>query len=143
MAHIIAPQTVPEPNGIYEFRKEIYIEKKEDCSINIFAQSRYILYINCGYICEGPCRSARNVRFFDAVKTDAFLCGKNKITIKVMHVSTPLQFSTVFKSMTPTVLCEFFSESHVFGSDETWECYFLKNYKLQNTLFTAPYDQIK
>lgn len=28
MAHIIAPQTVPEPNGIYEFRKEIYIEKK-------------------------------------------------------------------------------------------------------------------
>ncbi len=36
----------------------------------------------------------------------------------------------------------FFSESHAFGSDETWECYFLKNYKLQNTLFTAPYEEI-
>ena len=78
MAHIIAPQTVPEPNGICEFRKEIYIEKKEDWSINIFAQSRYILYINGGYICEGPCRSAQNVRFFDTVKPMHFCVEKTK-----------------------------------------------------------------
>ena len=116
--------TVSEDNaksGIYEFSKEVDIAKKAVFKISLFASERYILYINGKYICEGPCRGKKEVRYFDTVET-VLDRGLNTVRLEVMHITEKQRFSTVFKTQKPIVIFEAVSENEIIQSDGTWKC---------------------
>ncbi len=125
MAYYISPKCDFCISGIYEFEKNVTFNKETTLDINIFAVSRYILYINDEYICEGPCRSGEDVRYYDNVNVK-FNAGENKIKVKVMHLTDKKYFATVFKELKPVLL---FEGENIF-SDESWKISFIKNHKL-------------
>lgn len=126
MAYYISPKGVVPDMGFYEFEKVVSVSDSADFTINIFASSRYILYINDSYICEGPCRGDGETRYFDSVKT-ALNTGESRILVKVLHQRK--NFTSVFKTEKPILLFEAKSEKEKFHSDKSWECYLLENHK--------------
>ena len=115
--------------GVYEYTKTVTLEKDDSFTICAFAAGRYKLFINEKYICEGPCRSAQDVRFFDKVTVNLHK-GENKIRAVVFHVVETTAFTTGFIFSKPEFLFEARSESAVFGTDESWKCEFIKNHLL-------------
>lgn len=58
----------------------------EKALLRITASSKYELYINGNYICQGPARSAPHHQSYDILKIASFLKkGKNTIAIRVHH----------------------------------------------------------
>ena len=119
-------------SGIYEFTKDVDVE--QDCIVRIhaFAVMRYLLYINGQYVCEGPCRSAANIRYYDELDTVQLRAGKNEIKLVVMHLVQQRRFSTVFKAPKPIVLFEAVGEHVNVVTDTSWKCRFVKGYKLHH-----------
>lgn len=133
-------------SGIYNFSKNVNIEKCEKYIINIFTTGRYILKINGKYICEGPCKSHAHIRYYDCIETDAFVKGKNTIDIIVMHLFNTNRFPTVYHTPKPEVIFEAKSESNRIVSDTTWKCSYDERYTLlmddDCVFFTPPTEQV-
>lgn len=143
MAHYIIPSKISADSGFYEFIKDIDVVTSGSFKINIFASLRYILYINGKYICEGPCRGDREVRYFDAVYEE-LNTGRNTITVKVLHQKE--KFMTVYKTDKPMLIMDLTSNTEHFETDKTWKCCFLKHHKpiYSDSLsaFMAPCEEI-
>jgi len=139
--YYIFPEKSPSYDGMYLFEKQINAKKQEVAKINIFASTRYILYINGEYICEGPCRGHEKTRYYDSVEVE-LKEGINDICVKVMHLG--IAFTTVFKTPMPMVAFEAVTEDEVFISDETWKCKYLSGYKFYNPAFytICPYEKV-
>ena len=145
MAFFIRPQTELTdrgacPSGVYEYTKTINIKESANFDISIFAAGQYKLFINGKYICEGPCRNAKAVRYFD--RTKAELCaGENKILIIVVHVMEEQGFTTGHIYLKPELVFEAKSEKECFFTDESWKCDFIKNHKLRiNDTYVFPFE---
>ena len=93
MAEFITVNGEFAPSGMYEFSKDIYIEKDCQVSICAFAVMRYILYISGEYVCEGPCKSSENIRYYDEVKEVRLQKGRNEIKMVVIHLLQQGKFS--------------------------------------------------
>lgn len=75
-------------NQYVYFRKEIQVESLEqvDAEINLYAFSRYALYINDEYVNFGPVRSYPKHPYYDTFDLSSYLRkGKNVIAVKVMN----------------------------------------------------------
>jgi len=117
--HYIYPENILSYNGMYLFEKKIHTVNELPVHINIFASSRYILYINGEYVCEGPCRGHAKVKYYDSV--DARLKkGDNDICVKVLHL--PVGFTTVFSTPFPLLAFRADCEEESFVSDASWSC---------------------
>lgn len=128
MTYYIKPTHVPRVDGVYAFEKTICLENAVELELCIFAASRYILYVNGEYVCEGPCRSHEKVRYFDRVR-HVFSKGQNKIYVKVLHTCT--YFTSVYNTPTPQLAIEGRSGNAVILSTEkSWTCRFLGAYRL-------------
>ena len=127
MTYYIMPGFAPSKNGMYMFTKEAEIENDCRGTLNIFASSRYILYKNGRYVCEGPCRSHEKVRYYDSVECD-FKKGTNLIEVKVMH--TMDYFTTVYKTVVPMLVMEATAGDNTIITDESWSCRHLGEYEL-------------
>lgn len=141
MAHYITPKEFAKDLAFYEFSKTTDVAFDGDFTLHIFASSRYILYINGKYICEGPCRGDSETRYFDEVT--AFLSkGENQITLKVLHQTD--KFMTVFKTLKPCVLFEAVSENQTIKSDKSWHCFLIENHKpiYNHSSFLPPCEEI-
>lgn len=58
----------------------------KEALLRITASSKYELYINGNYICQGPARSAPHHQSYDILKVASFLRkGKNTIAVRVHH----------------------------------------------------------
>ena len=130
MAKFIMPTVNDRESGIYEFRKKVVIRKSESITIRIFAATVYILYINGEYICEGPCKSAENVRYFDTVANNYLKAGTNEIVVKVMHLTNKKRLSSFIKTNKPVLLFDAQGENVHIMSDKTWECFFAEGHRL-------------
>lgn len=133
------------PDGMYEFIKEIELSSDEIFTINIFASTRYTLYINDEYVCEGPCRSSEDIRYYDTVTTDKLRCGKNIIRVLVMHTTHNMSCASVFKAAKPILIMEARSNSTVISTDDSWKCLFKKEHKLiahPYMLFVPPFENV-
>ena len=141
MIYYINPESIPSANGIYKFKKEAEI--KNDCkgTINIFASTRYILYINDKYVCEGPCTSPAQLRYYDSVEYD-FKKGICNIEIKVMHTTTSL--STVCKTPLPEIVFEAIAGDETIVSDDSWKCFYMSSYNLVRFAMRSlpPFEQV-
>lgn len=139
MAYYISPEGQFSPDGIYTFEKQIHFSDVSSVQMKIFTTGRYILLINGEYICEGPCRSSENIRYYDTVTTDRFTNGLNTITVKIMHITKKQHFSTIFKSLRPVLLFEAHSDNFHLEADSDWECSYHKGHKLIYHNFLPPF----
>ena len=126
MNYYIRPEYAPVLNGLYLFEKNVNLQNDGKAQINIFAASRYILYINDTYVCEGPCRGPEQVRYYDNVEFD-LKKGENHIVVKVLHVTD--FFASVDNTPTPMLVFEATVGEEVISSDKTWSCKYLKGYE--------------
>ena len=129
MAKFIAPVENTDSCGMYEFIKNVYIKRGEKVRIRIFASSLYTLYINGEYICEGPCKSAEHIRYYDEISTMAFEDGLNEIRVEVMHLTDSRSLSAIFKTPKPILLFEAVSDGVYIISDSSWKCIINKRYE--------------
>ncbi len=132
------------PIGIYEFSKTVKLEKKESYKINIYTTGIYVLKINGRYVCEGPCKGSEDIRYFDAVTTDAFVKGDNEIKIVVMHIPENSMFTTMYKTLIPEFIFEAVSENNVITSDDDWKCVKDNSFSLRDVRWhsTVPYEDV-
>lgn len=131
------------PDGMYEFVKNVSLNKNEQYTINIYTSGRYILTINGKYVCEGPCKSHEHTRYYDTVVTNELKEGDNEIKISVMHIPSPKIFTAVYKTLKPELVFEAVSESNEIISDLGW--IFRRNdkikYNIDNyTRFIPPFE---
>lgn len=146
----ISPTSTCAEMGIYEFHKEFNLEKGGEGTVKIFAATRYILYINGEYVCEGPCRSGSDIRYFDEVTTDVFTKGKNTVCVRVMHVSDYRKFTSAMISDYPMLIFSGDVGGQIIESDVDWSCDYINSIKLvdPNTLmphiapFIPPYEEV-
>ncbi len=128
MTYFIRPEYAPKTDGVYVFEKTVELSAALDAELCVFAASRYILYINGVYICEGPCRSHEKVRYFDRVSAH-LKKGQNRISVKVMHTTS--FFTTVYDTPTPLLALEVgCGKQTVISTDATWNCRYLVGHAL-------------
>ena len=128
MTFYIRPEYAPSTDGIYVFEKTLSLPYESDVELCIFAASRYILYLNGNYICEGPCRSHEKVRYFDRIRTK-LVKGENHFFVKVMHTAS--YFTTVYNTPTPLLALEGVADGRtVVSTDGSWCCRFLDGHAL-------------
>ncbi|MBQ7901038.1 MAG: hypothetical protein IJ365_03610 [Clostridia bacterium] len=130
LTKFISPTSLGAEMGIYEFTKEIELERGGCGNIKIFASTRYILYINGKYVCEGPCRSSSDIRYFDEIESDLFVPGKNTVCVRVMHVSDNNLFTSAMKSNYPMLIFKANIGGQVVETDATWCCEYISSIKL-------------
>ncbi len=118
----VEAQCLSEDGGIYEFQKKFFSGKDSVIHIKIYAQQRYLLYVNGTFVSEGPCRSAESVRYIDRISVN-IPEGENEILVKVLHIRESGRFTTVFKSEYPGFYLEAVSEEGIkIESDLSWSC---------------------
>lgn len=148
---LITTRCMNDDGGIYYFTKKFKAAADARMKIKIFAQTRYILYINHKFIAEGPCRSAEHIRYFDEIRCkDVLQDGENIICVKVLHMRKKNEFTTVYKSETPLLYLESEIEKENSAerlcADSTWDCVFDRAHKLiyDDKYFktTAPNEEI-
>lgn len=132
MTKFISPTSLGAEMGIYEFSKDVEIGCGGIGNIKIFASTRYTLYINGQYVCEGPCRSASDIRYFDEVKSDLFVAGTNTICVRVMHLTDNTLFASTMKSTYPILIFKADIDGHIIESDKDWLCHYIPSIKLVN-----------
>lgn len=116
MSKWIEPAQKPDGNGMYIFRKTF--DLKGDFSLRLSASTRYKLYINNQYVCEGPCQGTRFEHFYETTTFKS--CDKTEIRVEVMHIVKP-HFTPTFTSEKPMLWAEIFNgDNLVGGTDASW-----------------------
>jgi alpha-L-rhamnosidase len=79
--------TTPTKQSYVVFRKEFNFEKEiKDSELRIFADSRYIIWINGRYVERGPSRFDRQNPEYDIIEISQYpISGENTIAILVHH----------------------------------------------------------
>ena len=76
-------------NTLYYFRKTYTVNEITESKINIFADSRYKLYINGKLAAIGPLRASSEVKFFDTVDITKYLKkGENVFEVAVLQLAS-------------------------------------------------------
>ena len=148
-ALFIAPEKVTVERGMFEFSKEISVQAECKAVIRIFASARYTLYVNGKYICEGPCRSKYDIRYYETVEVD-MAQGVNEIRAVVMHITDVMDFSSSFRMNKPMLIvdCQM-GDEHII-TDTTWKCEYVESNELKKAndlyariAFIPPFECIK
>lgn len=116
--------------GVFEFTNSFELDSESELTLNIYASTRYILYINDEYVCEGPCRGRADIRYYDTVTTAKTKAGLNTVKLIVMHLTKTREFSSVIKSNRPEIM---FSADKLKNSetfDNNWTCIKKDNFLL-------------
>lgn len=115
--------------------------------IRISADSRYKLYINNKYVCNGPCRSSTQYKYYEEVDISAYLIiGINVISAEVAHYSGDIHDSNCFDSGPVSVLSTMrggfliidLNNIGLLNTDCGWKCYSCKGYQFLKSGLT-PY----
>jgi len=84
----IATAKKPTETAFYNFTKNFELtEKVSSFEINVSADTRYKLYVNEHFVCEGPCQGSTGVHYFETADAAKFLCeGKNTVRVYVQYI---------------------------------------------------------
>lgn len=118
----------PTETSFYNFTKSFALEKKvKSFIINVSADTRYRLYVNEAFVCEGPCQGGKGVHYFETADAAKFLkMGENTIRINVLHVVGEV-FMTEYREDRPAIwvksaLTYDDGEESELVSDGSWAC---------------------
>lgn len=108
-------------NVLYRFKKTVHIDKTEDITAYISADSRYKLYINDVYVCEGPCIGTH--KYYDEVNISSHIKnGENKIEAFVLYAGGSGLSCIQRRNRVAFIMEAFNDEKSIFLTDESWEC---------------------
>jgi len=120
-AKVIGSSVPTDENRLYRFKKNIYIEDTKDVLASIFADSRYKLYINGKYICEGPCIGTNN--YYDTVDISSYLVkGENVIEVCVLYLGLNIGASCINRKSRVALKMELQQGETILATDESWDC---------------------
>ncbi|MBQ7291961.1 MAG: hypothetical protein IJW76_09640 [Clostridia bacterium] len=124
----IATVQKPTETAFYNFTKTFVLSQKAiSFEINVSADTRYKLYVNENFVCEGPCQGGKDTQYFESADAVEFLhVGENTLRIYVQHVVGDM-FLSEYRREQPAV---WFSstlkletgEKTEIVSDKTWAC---------------------
>ena len=84
---ITSAQLIYNENALYYFKKYIYINNLCKSKVNVFADSRYKLYVNGVLVAVGPCKQTSEIKYYDSVDiTDYIKIGFNVINVEVLQL---------------------------------------------------------
>ena len=106
---------------LYRFKKTVSIDETKDITVHISADSRYKLYINNMYVCEGPCIGT--LKYYDEVHIENYIQkGDNTIEAVVLYAGG-LGLSCIQRKNRVAFIMEAFHDGKtLFFTDESWEC---------------------
>ena len=108
----ITPKKVIDKNVVYRFTKDLNLKSGSEVELNVSADTRYRLYFNGEYVCEGPCQSDHWFWRYENVKipTELVRDGSNKVTVDVLYISDEMYFTQAKRDRAALI---------VFGSSKT------------------------
>lgn len=116
--------------GIFEFTNSFELKEQTELTAEIYASTRYILYLNDEYVCEGPCRGSADIRYFDTVTISKAKSGLNTVKLVVMHLTKAYSFSSVIKSNRPEIMLHLNTSEVNDDFDKNWVCVKKENHLL-------------
>lgn len=117
----------PSNTHFYYFKKSFTAKEGDKLELLVSADTRYQLYINKKFICDGPCMGAAHLRYYEtADASSALQDGENEIFVKVQYVTGPY-FHIVYRGDHPALwvdgkLTSANGETAAIGTDASWEC---------------------
>lgn len=127
----------PDASRLYYFEHMFDAKASAKMTASICADSRYRLYVNGEFVCDGPCRGSQYQRFYEQPDLTTYLKeGENKITVEVLYL-TENTFISVMRDLRPAlwfsgVLYEDGVQTDIY-SDENWSCKRLDTHIFHNT----------
>ena len=122
----IAAAEKPAETAFYNFRKKFCAAGKPRAfEINVSADTRYKLYVNENFVCEGPCQGGKDVHYYETADAARFLrAGENEIRVYVEHIVGET-FTSEYRGEAPALwLCSRITyengETEELVSDKTW-----------------------
>lgn len=115
-------------NTLYRFKKTVNINNTQNVIADIFADSRYKLYINGTYICEGPCIGTES--YYDSIVIDDYLTdGENVIEACVLYLGSGVGASCIKRKNRVAFAFEIYQNGETLEiTDDTWESAIDKSY---------------
>lgn len=124
----ICTKNVPEKDSFYYFKKKFTLEREMLAfDIKISADTRYRLYINDNFVCEGPCQGGEDTQYYEVVNASKFLVkGENEIKVTVLHMVSE-RFATEYRRNRPAIwfcgtVAFLDGTAEDILSDEKWLC---------------------
>ena len=85
---ITKKNVIHNENAVYYFKKKYNINTIKKSVINIFAQTRYKLYINGRLAAVGPCKPSSEIKYYDEFDISDYLVkGENTFEVTVLELS--------------------------------------------------------
>ena len=118
---IWSPSSPPGRQAYVSFRKDFDLPTLPDkAMLNIFADSRYILWINDAYVLRGPCRFDPKRPEYDSVDVRSFLRpGTNRMTLLVHHYAGGNNSKIIAHD--PGLMAALVLPNTVIRTDSTWK----------------------
>lgn len=126
IANWITVQRAVDRSAIYWFRKTLQLKSTSEMIIRISAESRYRLFVNEKFLCEGPCKGTEYEKYFEEVivGNDVLKPGENTIMVQVWNLPQET-LASVIRTGKPGLWfhADIISgqEKYCLISDETWE----------------------
>ncbi|MBQ8447700.1 MAG: hypothetical protein IJX27_02065 [Clostridia bacterium] len=124
----VATAEKPAETAFYNFIKTFELAGKvSSFEINVSADTRYKLYINGNFVCEGPCQGSRDAHYYESASAAQFLCeGENTVRLYVQHIVGNM-FLSEYRGERPAVWFKASlkyenGEEAELVSDKTWKC---------------------
>ncbi len=106
----------PDKNTLYAFKKN-FNAKGETLNFKVSANSRYRLYINKEFICEGPCKTDSLHKCYEEAEV-VLKDGENEIFAEVLYITE--NYSAVFPGDEPSFYFEGSYGDFILESDESF-----------------------
>lgn len=131
MGRWICGNEKPEKTHFYWFSKEydLNIDSSEQLKAiaNVSGDTRYRLYVNGKFVCEGPCQGSQYQKYYETEDIAPYLKeGKNEIKARVLYLEED-SFISLYRRSRPAFMfeCRLVSEGKddiLLETDETWKC---------------------
>ena len=123
----ITPKEVLQKNVLYRFEKKITANEASDIELNISADTRYKLYFNGEYICEGPCQSDHWFWRYETVKIPKSIInnGENVIRADVLYIAEESYFTQAKRERAALLVfgkCITDGKTEEINTDGSWSC---------------------
>ncbi len=122
----IAADEIPAGAKFYTFTKKFNASKGAKLTAKVSANTRYNLYVNGEFVCDGPCKASQFERCYEEPDITPYLKeGENEIKADVIY----LPFAMYIAAYKGTNACLWFDGELVengkvteINSDESWAC---------------------
>lgn len=122
----ICADEIPQKAKLYCFEHSFIAKGNAKMTASICADSRYTLYVNGSFVCDGPCRGSQYVRYYEQPDLTSYIKeGENIIRIEVLY-ATENMLTTVMREYRPAlwfngILTDSEGQKPIY-SDESWSC---------------------